>query len=131
MAVTVIDIWPHALHDSWKFKPWPPPQVLVLPDTYTCSVVSQVNWYNCLGLCFSIKSVSGSHDIWLIELLIDWCSTPTLAVFRLYRGMNKFYFNVRHVTSQYNWQLLVLTINIYMYYCWCFPRMNEFIGAIS
>jgi len=24
--------------------------------------------------------------------LIDWCLTPTLAIFQLYRGMNKFYY---------------------------------------
>jgi len=23
--------------------------------------------------------------------MIDWCLTPTLAIFQLYRGMNKFY----------------------------------------
>jgi len=25
------------------------------------------------------------------ERLIDWCLTPTLAIFQLYRGVNKFY----------------------------------------
>jgi len=29
--------------------------------------------------------------------LIDWCLTPTLAVFQLYRGMNKLYINIRHL----------------------------------
>ena len=29
--------------------------------------------------------------------LIDWCLTPTVAVFQLYRGMNKFYINFRHL----------------------------------
>jgi len=24
-------------------------------------------------------------------IMIDWCLTPTLAVFQLYRGVNKFY----------------------------------------
>jgi len=24
--------------------------------------------------------------------MIDWCLTPTLAIFQLYRGMNKFYY---------------------------------------
>ena len=27
-----------------------------------------------------------------IDWLIDWCLTPTLAIFQLYRGANKFYY---------------------------------------
>jgi len=26
----------------------------------------------------------------MIGLLVDWCLTPTLAIFHLYRGVNKF-----------------------------------------
>jgi hypothetical protein len=26
---------------------------------------------------------------------MNWCLTPTLAVFQLYRGVNKFYINLR------------------------------------
>jgi len=26
--------------------------------------------------------------------LIDWCLTPTLTIFQLYRGVNKFYVNL-------------------------------------
>jgi hypothetical protein len=29
--------------------------------------------------------------------LIDWCLTQTLAVFQLYRGVNKLYINIRNV----------------------------------
>jgi hypothetical protein len=28
--------------------------------------------------------------LWLIDWLIDWCLMPTLAIFQLYRGVNKF-----------------------------------------
>ena len=42
---------------------------------------------HCLLLSLSI----------LINWLIDWCLTPTLAVFQLYRGVNKFYYLLRHL----------------------------------
>jgi len=29
--------------------------------------------------------------------LIDWYLTPTLVVFQPYRGVNKFYINLRHL----------------------------------
>jgi hypothetical protein len=29
--------------------------------------------------------------------LIDWCLMPTLAIFQLYRGMNKFHVNLKHL----------------------------------
>ena len=30
------------------------------------------------------------------ERMIDWCLMLTKAVFQLYRGVNKFYINIRH-----------------------------------
>jgi hypothetical protein len=35
------------------------------------------------------------EQITLIDCLIDWCLTSTLEVFQLYRGVNKFYINLR------------------------------------
>jgi hypothetical protein len=32
-----------------------------------------------------------------LEILIDWCLMPTLAVFQLYRGMKFFYYWLRHL----------------------------------
>jgi hypothetical protein len=34
-----------------------------------------------------------------IDRLIDWCFTPTLAIFQLYRGMMKFYYDTYTPTS--------------------------------
>jgi hypothetical protein len=31
------------------------------------------------------------------DWLIGWCLMPALVVFQLYRGMNKFYNNLRHL----------------------------------
>ena len=31
------------------------------------------------------------------NIMIDWCLMPTLAIFQLYRGVNKFYYNLRHL----------------------------------
>ena len=36
-------------------------------------------------------------SIFLIDLLIDWCLTLTLAVFQPYRGVNKCYLILRHL----------------------------------
>jgi hypothetical protein len=51
-------------------------------------------------------SQTGSHNIaeellsndWLIDWLIDWCLMPTLTVFQLYCGVNKFYVFDTHKT---------------------------------
>jgi len=32
--------------------------------------------------------------------MIDWCLTPTLAIFQLYRGVNKFYYTVDQILIQ-------------------------------
>jgi hypothetical protein len=37
-------------------------------------------------------------EILLIDWLIGWCLTPSLSVFQLYRGVNKLYINIRHLT---------------------------------
>jgi len=45
--------------------------------------------------------------------LIDWCLTPTLAIFQLYRGVNKFYVNLDHASCRKNmhYMLQVIMVN--------------------
>jgi len=46
----------------------------------------------CIVLSFMIYCI-----ILLIDGLIDWCLMPTLTVFQLFRGVNFFYINLRHL----------------------------------
>ena len=47
--------------------------------------------WNHLGCDWKKISKIDSHQFdWLIDWLIDWSLTPTLTVFQLYRGMNKY-----------------------------------------
>ena len=43
------------------------------------------------GSCLSYIATWTAYD-WLLE--IDWCLMPTLAIFQLYRGVNKFHATV-------------------------------------
>jgi len=40
---------------------------------------------------YNVLSSRWRLGILYVDLLIDWCLPPTLTVFQLYRGVNKFY----------------------------------------
>jgi hypothetical protein len=78
-----------------------------------------LNWHGCfLGQGFTMDDrwttsvqrgpyIEGQTTYWLI----DWCLTPTLAIFHLYRGVNKLYvqnkydiqWSAKHYTENENW----------------------------
>ena len=67
-----------------------PPHLYVCPDPVleflTSRVVSVLRWLFDIG-----RIVDPDHPflsfLLMIDWLIDWCLTPTIAIFQLYRGM--------------------------------------------
>ena len=63
------------------------------------------------GFFYTGKSIDNKHRL----QLIDWCLTPTFAIFQLYPGMNKCCINLRHLNDRRNKTYLSINQSDYMY----------------
>ena len=83
----------------WRMKPEYPKRTTYLTqitDTFYHIMLHRVHLTKLrtisilISLYIVFKIIFSSHGVQFIYLFIYWCLTPTLSVFQLYRGMNKF-----------------------------------------
>jgi hypothetical protein len=77
-AVFLVDLFLYS-YKAWFIKQWSKTKQLqkLKRGSCVCFLYLKFLWY-----------VNGIQFELLIDWLIDWCLTPTLAIFQLYRGVN-------------------------------------------